>query len=73
MTGLRANLAYGYGESNYDNEKVQEIKRQFGDFKYPNLPQDGARRAKQDERFLENGAKYTGEWNLDINKRDGRG
>ena len=26
---------YGFGEQNYDNQKVQEIKRQCGDFKYP--------------------------------------
>lgn len=73
MSALRGNLAFAYGETNYDNEKVQEIKRQFGDFKYPDLPQDGARRVKQDEKPLENGAKYKGEWNLDTNKRDGRG
>jgi|LauGreDrversion4_2_1035121.scaffolds.fasta_scaffold400732_3 hypothetical protein len=46
MSALRGNLAFAYGETNYDNEKVQEIKRQFGDFKYPDLPQDGARRVK---------------------------
>jgi hypothetical protein len=26
---------YAYGENNYDNERVQEMKRQFGEFRYP--------------------------------------
>jgi hypothetical protein len=35
MSGMNAFQGYAYGESNYDNERVQEIKRQFGDFRYP--------------------------------------
>ena len=39
MSGM--NNAYAFGESNYDNERVQEIKRQFGDFRYPAEQDDG--------------------------------
>ena len=41
MSGLGAFHGYALGESNYDNERVQEIKRQFGDFRYPVEQSDG--------------------------------
>lgn len=77
MSGLPVNYGYEFGESNYNNEKVQEIKRQFGEFKYPYPPQDGVKRVRLEEDILENGAKYKGQWVIDdknkTKKRDGEG
>ena len=73
MSAMRNNQAYWQGDTNYDNEKVQEIKRQFGEFKYPDTSSDGVLRVNKEEFVLENGAKYKGEWNVTTNKRDGKG
>lgn len=59
MSGMTK--AYAFGESNYDNERVQEIKRQFGEFRYPVEQDDGEKRVKKEEFKLENGARYKGE------------
>jgi hypothetical protein len=60
---------------NYDNETVQVIKEQMGDFDYASNPmkRDGTRREERPEILLENRAKYEGEWNVQESTKDGRG
>ena len=63
-----------YGDPNYQNSRVLEIKDQLGDFNYePKPSEDGVKRKKKALITLENGARYEGEWNEGTNKRDGRG
>ena len=43
-------------------------------FNYEPRPKpDGSRRIERDMVTLENGARYSGEWNEETNKRDGKG
>jgi hypothetical protein len=60
--------------TNYDNPKVKEIKGQMGSYDYSPAPRDdGVFREERPEVSLENGARYSGEWNKATNKRDGKG
>jgi hypothetical protein len=63
------------GQTNYQNQKVQEIRSNLGPFQYPTAPteKDGVQRKKLPQKTLDNGAMYEGEWNEATNKRDGKG
>jgi hypothetical protein len=60
------------GETDYDNQRVQEIKQQLGPFVYPENSRetDGQIREWRPKQTLQNGAQYEGEWNVQSNKRD---
>jgi hypothetical protein len=62
------------GQANYENKKVQELRSKLGPFQYPiNTEKDSVQRKKLPEKTLDNGEIYEGEWNVDTNKRDGKG
>jgi hypothetical protein len=62
------------GETNSENKKVQELRSKLGPFQYPiNTEKDSVQRKKLPQKTLDNGAMYEGEWNVDSNKRDGKG
>lgn len=65
-------------EPNYENETVQNIREQLGDYDFEEYKpsQDGVQKTFRDIVTMENGAKYEGEWNVigkDEDHREGRG
>ena len=62
-----------YQQPNYDNQLVQTIKEQLGDFNYNPMPQnrENIRRERRAVVTLENSARYEGEWDIQANLRDG--
>lgn len=56
-----------------DNPKVAEIEVKLGPYTSPVGIADGITREKRPEVVLSDGNKYTGEWSISDNKRDGFG
>ncbi|TNV77956.1 hypothetical protein FGO68_gene11802 [Halteria grandinella] len=75
MANQDPNMVAYYLAPNYDNQLVQSIKEQLGDFNYNPGPQyrDNIKRVVQGVQTLENQARYDGEWDLEKGFRDGRG
>ena len=61
----------GYGLQNYENQEVLRIREQLGDFDYGDMPQGLGHREMREEVVIENNAKYTGEWIVGTNVRQG--
>lgn len=63
-------------EGDYKNERVEEMVMKLGDFEFSNdhdALYDDAPRERRAFRTLENGAKYSGEWNIKNGTRHGQG
>ncbi|TNV83491.1 hypothetical protein FGO68_gene3019 [Halteria grandinella] len=59
---------------NYENPDVIKIRDQLGDFDFGEEPTNIARqRENRQLTQLENGARYQGEWNSNLNVREGQG
>jgi hypothetical protein len=58
---------------NYENQDVQVIRQQLGDFDFGDEETPHGQREWKQETLLENGAKYEGEWLLGNEVRQGKG
>lgn len=72
------NMAPGEQQVEYENPRVFEIHEQLGDFDYLSNQPDTTKGQSQDleERpmqYLENQAKFVGQWIIGTNVREGRG
>jgi len=57
---------------NYDNETVQQIRHDLGEFRYEGGA-EGHGREERDTVVLDNRARYEGQWHVASNTKDGRG
>ncbi len=80
MRALRGIRSNGRGaieafdsKGEYNRKLTEQIAARLGPFKFESHGYDGIRRETKEQKLLENGAIYTGEWSVTSNERDGRG
>ena len=62
-----------FEENVYNKQLTLKIAEKLGPFNFGPEQADGVVRENRDTFVLENGAKYTGEWNVATGERDGKG
>jgi hypothetical protein len=66
-----ADVKQDFNEELYNNPTVEEIASHLGDFEYGVPTNDGVLREKRPFVYFENGSRYSGEWSVNANQRDG--
>ena len=54
----------GQSDNPSDNPIVREMEEKFGPFKRDEIEEDSAERVVRPQAILDNGAKYTGQWEV---------